>query len=54
MELGDFSEFFSVLMNRFWSLCHVFDKFMEFSEVDLSFWVRLGCLEIEFDHFKRF
>ena len=34
MELGDFSEFFKVLMNHFWSLCHVFDKFMEFLEVD--------------------
>ena len=41
-------------MNHFWSSCHVRDKFMEFLEVDLSFWVCLGDLEIDFDHFQRF
>ena len=40
-------------MNHFWSLWHVHDKFMEFLENDLSFWVCLGGLDIDFDHFRR-
>ena len=54
VEYGDFSEFFEVLMNHFWRLWHVLDKFMEFLEVDYFFWVCLGGLEIDFDHFQRF
>ena len=41
-------------MNHFWSSWHVHDKLMEFLKVDLSFWVRLGGLEIDFNHFQRF
>ena len=38
-------------MNLFWSLWHVLDLSMEFLEVDYSFWVPLGSLEIDFNHF---
>ena len=41
-------------MNPFWSLWHVLDQFMEFLEFHYSFWVRLGGLEIYFDHFEGF
>ena len=34
MKFGDLCEFFGVLMNHFWSLWHVLDKFLEFLEVD--------------------
>ena len=39
-------------MNHFWSLWHVQDELMEFLEVDLSFWIGLGGLEIFFIIFK--